>query len=193
MNINIPENYREEFDRAVDFALDKEYFTPKELAEYLEKSVLVASIMIGYMEKAGLITEGKNDEVRHTLITKGNWQSIGGKIENFTPPPKEEKKTFTPVILDKTAVDLSDIFEEAFIFGKIEVSYLNPNLFFSGEEVCPDEIQSVLVEKGGLFKKGQLIFTLLCGDEKKIPLKKKEFDKALRLKGLLDEKLGLQY
>ena len=118
MNINIPENYREEFDRAVDFALDKEYFTPKELAEYLEKSVLVASIMIGYMEKAGLITEGKNDEVRHTLITKGNWQSIGGKIENFTPPPKEEKKTFTPVILDKTAVDLSDIFEEAFIFGK---------------------------------------------------------------------------
>ena len=80
MKINIHEKHREEFDKAADFAVSAEKFTVKELAEALEISELGAAIMVGYMEKTGLVTKGKSGDVRRARIDRTEWERLEKKI-----------------------------------------------------------------------------------------------------------------
>lgn len=90
MNINIPGQFRTEFDSSANFAVEKGAFTPTELAEHIGRGVFVASIMVGYMEKAGLVTKGKGEDVRYARITLEEWDAIGRSIENYVPAPETE-------------------------------------------------------------------------------------------------------
>lgn len=162
MPINIPENHRENFDRSASFAIEMGEVTPSSLAEHLGTSTLVSSIMIGYMEKAGLVTKGKNDEPRHARITPAEWEAIGRSIENYTPAPEdvaeeEEKEETTPEEIVK---------EELYFLGKARFTFLGEvaGFFNNGEKGNFNlaELETIRLKKPRLFFKGTL--TLIFQD-----------------------------
>ena len=165
MNINIPEKYREVFDRSADFAVISGKFTPKELAKYLGVGELVASIMVGYMEKSELITKGKNDEVRRAKINLEEWERIEKKIENYIPPKEEEKESF-PVA---PTVPLPEIKGERFFGGVLTL--LQDILVIEGKEkreIALRDIEKIFILKPRFLRKGVAVFS----SEREISLKK---------------------
>ena len=181
MSVKIPESYREEFDKAMDFAVEKETFTPTQLAEYLEKSVMVASIMIGYMDKAGIITHGKNDDVRRVKVTPDEWMALDKNVENFVPPVEPVPEVFVPETVDLTLTDLSDILPEREKFFGGEIYFENGELFVAGDSVASSELSSVTLIPPRFLKKGVLVFLSDTGKEIVLPFKKKELDRAKAL------------
>lgn len=181
--INIPDKYRNEFDRSADFAINSGKFTVKELAEYLEVSELVASIMIGYMEKTELVTKGKLGEVRRARIGVDEWERIGKKIENYTPVPEEKP--------------LPEIERQLFI--KKEIYVTESALVLGENEIKYEDIREIFVFKPTLFKKGAAVFScdnVTPKDLKKRKdiffFKKKEEQRALKLCEQLASWLGIK-
>lgn len=199
MKINIPEKHREEFDRAADFAINAEKFTVKELAKALSISELAAAIMVGYMEKTGLVTKGKSDDVRRAKIDFSEWERLGKKIENYEPKPEPVPEVFLPDVKEEKLF-LSDILPEPLNFYKKRLFAEDAFLIFEGEEsfrISADDISAVFLVKPRLFRRGALIFSAEKELSKKKPreradallFSKKDFEKALTLAERLSEKL----
>lgn len=203
MNVNIPEKYREEFDRSADFAVEKEKFTPSELAEHLGKGVLVASIMVGYMEKAGLVTKGKSDDVRRARITLEEWESIGRNIERYEPVPEPEPEVFVAETVDSTELTVSDIIPEEMTFIKKTLSAEDGFIVLCDREskiaISLEDISVIFLRKGSLFKKGYISFSA-NGEKPTDPklsadtllFKKKDYDSVKELAERVAERLGTE-
>lgn len=181
MPINIPENHRENFDRSASFAIEMGEVTPSSLAERLGTSTLVSSIMIGYMEKAGLVTKGKNDEPRRARITPDEWEALGRSIENYVPLPEEvaeEKEEATP---EETVT------EELCFLGKARFTFIGEvaGFFNNGEKgnFNLSELESIRLKKPCLFFKGALILTFKDGKAEKVRFKRKERETAEKILG----------
>lgn len=182
MPINIPENHRENFDRSASFAVEMGEVTPSSLAEHLGTSTLVSSIMIGYMEKAGLVTKGKNDEPRHARITPDEWEAIGRSIENYTPAPEavaeEEEAEVSPE---------EEVKEELCFLGKARFTFLGEvaGFFNNGEKgnFNLSELDSIRLKKPFLFFKGTLKLTFKDGKVEKVRFKRKESELAEQIFG----------
>ncbi len=200
MKINIPEKHREEFDRAAEFAVKAEKFTVKELSEALEISELGAAIMVGYMEKTGLVTTGKSGDVRRARIDMAEWERLDKKIENYEPAPEPVPEVFVPEAKEEILV-LSDILPEALSFYKKKLYVEDSFLVIEGEDVIKisaDDISAIFLIKPRLFRKGALIFS----SEKELSKKKikeradtalfskKDYNKALSLAEKLSERLA---
>lgn len=190
MKINIPEKYREEFDRSADFAVNSGRFTTKELAEHLGVGELVASIMIGYMEKTELVTKGKSDEVRRARINAEEWERIGKKIENYIPLPEEERVEELPL---PSVVELPAVKNE--LFFKKSVTLTPDALVIEGEErveIALRDVAKIFVIKPRVFKKGTVVFSAdaeLVGKNKRdradaVAFKKKD---AERMQGIIEK------
>lgn len=201
MKINIPEKHREEFDRAADFAVIAEKFTVKELAEALEISELAAAIMVGYMEKTGLVTKGKSDDVRRAKLNASEWEAIGKKIENYEPKPDPVPEIFVPDVKEEKLF-LSDILPEPLTFYKKRILAEDEFLVLEGEEtvrISADDISAIFLVKPKLFKKGALIFSPEKELSKKKPKEradtllfyKKDFGKALSIAEKLSVRLSV--
>ncbi len=202
MKINIPENHREEFDRAADFAVSAERFTVKELSEALEISELGAAIMVGYMEKTGLVTEGKSGDVRRAKIDAAEWERLEKKIENYEPAPEPVPEVFLPEVKEEVLI-LSDILPEPVGFYKKRLWAEDSFLVLEGEDtvrISAHDISALFLIKPKLFKKGALIFSFEKELTKKkvkeradaILLTKKDFEKALSLAERLSERLSVK-
>lgn len=174
MSIKIPEKQRAEFDRAALLAIEKVTFTPSELAEELGMGVFVASIMVGYMEKSGLATKGKGDDVRRAKITLEEWDAIGRKIENYQPAPEPEPEIFVPEAEDDTTVDLSDIITEELFFIKKKLGASEGFITLSEGEVDTqiafDDISVIFLHRGRFFSKSTMTFS----SESEKPVKVKQ-------------------
>ncbi len=161
--INVPEKYREEFDKSADFAIIKGKFTPGELAEFLETSELVASIMIGYMEKAGLITKGKNDDVRSARITLEEWEQLGKRIENYQPLPEPEPEAFEQATEQEPEITLDDLIDDGLVFIKKKLGtgegYITVTEADCVTAIAFEDIATVFLHKGGLFTKSAITFS----------------------------------
>ncbi len=202
MNINIPEKQRQEFDRAANYAVEHQTFTPSELAVHLNTGVFVASIMVGYMEKASLVTKGKGDDVRRAKITPEEWDAIDRKIENYVPVPEPEPETFVAQPEDNTEIDITDIIPQKISFFK--KTLLAEEGFITIEEkdistaIATEDISTVFLHKGGFFRKG----TLTLSSDSQIPVKaklradtvcfkKKDYSTVKELAEKLSERLGI--
>lgn len=201
MNIRIPDKYREEFDRSADFAVRAEKFTIKELAEALEMGELAASIMVGYMEKTGLVTKGKLDDVRRARITAEEWERLDKKIENYEPLPEPEPEKFHTEVKE-VRVTLEDIIPEKLPFYKKTLEAKDSYVILSGEEevrISLDDISAFFLVKPRLFRKGALVFS----SEKELSrgklsmradtllFVKKDYEKAKKLAEALAQRLGI--
>ena len=196
--INIPDKYREEFDRSADFAVASEKFTVKELAQHLGVGELVASIMIGYMEKTGLVTKGRFDEVRRARIDMAEWERIEKKIENYIPLPEVEE---VKEIKDEQ-VTLPEIERQSFI--KKEIYVTDSALMLSDKEetaINYEDIREIFVFEPTLFKKGAIVFSCdniaprykdLKSKRGLFFFKKKEKERALKLAEELASWLGVK-
>ena len=190
MNINIPEKYRQEFDKAVLFAVERGAFTPKELASHLGASELTASIMIGYMEKALLVTGGKLNDERRALITLTEWVSIDGKIENYVPKEPEEKEqipqqvlvdepTLEPLFVKGACVSVS---EGSFVFEKGA----------DNKKIPVASLAGITVAKPRLFRRGRVVFSFEDGAQTEvIYFRKKEHKMVLSYVDELREAFSL--
>ena len=177
MSINIPEKMREDFDRSADFAIEKGEFTPGELALHLGTSTLVSSIMVGYMEKASLVTKGKNDEPRRARITREEWDAIGRRIENYIPAPEvlpeevEEEEEIPPIAK-----------EELFFLGIARFTFIGETIgFFNNGKKGNynlSELESVRLKKPFLFFKGTLTLVFKDKTTEKVRFKRAERDMA---------------
>ncbi len=179
--INIPDKYREEFDRSADFAVNSGKFTVKELAEHLGVGELVASIMVGYMEKTELVTKGKLGEVRRARIGVDEWKRIGKKIENYIPVPEEieEEKPLPEIERQK--------------FGNKEIYVTESGVvLFEEEEVLVkyEDITEISVIRPKFLKKGAIIFS--PEKEVKLHFKKKEKERAEKIAEILGNYLGVE-
>lgn len=165
--INIPDKYREEFDRSADFAVNTGKFTVKELAEHLGVGELVASIMVGYMEKTGLVTKGKAEDVRRARIDCEGWERIGKKIENYIPLPEEEPKAQPEEQAEERA--LPEVERQSFCKKEIYVTDEGIVLVEKEEtKIKYEDIAQVFVIKPAFLKKGAVVFS--C--DKEVPQKK---------------------
>ncbi len=198
MKINIPEKYREEFDRSADFAVASGKFTPKELAEYLGVGELVASIMIGYMEKTELVTKGKNDEVRRARISTKEWERIEKKIENYIPVPEKEVVETLPIATEN---ELPLIENESF-FEK-SVTLTPDSLVLEGRErveIALRDVAKIFILKPRFLKKGVAVFSASAeldgvrqaGRADAVTFKKKDTERMESLAERLSEYLGIQ-
>ncbi|MBR6633772.1 MAG: hypothetical protein IKL05_05670 [Clostridia bacterium] len=203
MNVNIPEKYRTEFDKATDFAVEKQVFAPSELAEHLGTGVLVASIMVGYMEKAGFVTKGKSDDVRRVKISLEEWDAIDRDIERFVPPYEPEPQVFTADTEDNTEIDFTDILSaETALFNK-KLGTENGLITITDKEgkiaIAPEDIATLFLHRGGLFAKG----TLTLSPDRETPVKaklradtlafkKRDYNQVKALAQGIAEKLGVE-
>ncbi len=198
MKINIPEKYREEFDRSADFAVASGKFTPKELAEHLGVGELVASIMIGYMEKTGLVTKGKNDEVRRARISAEEWEKIEKKIENYIPVPEKEAVEALPLASEN---ELPIIENESFFEKRVTLT--RDTLLLEGldrVEIALRDIAKIFILKPRFLKKGVAVFSASveldggrhAGRADAVTFKKKDFERMEALAERLSEYLGIQ-
>lgn len=199
--IKIPEKHREEFDRCAEFAIKTEKFTVKELAQELEIGELVASIMVGYMEKTGLVTKGKLDDVRKARITLEEWDSIGRKIENYEPLPEIEEEKFHAEIKE-IPLTLEDIIPQKAVFYKTEISAKDSFITLKSKEeitLSVDDIRALFLTKPGFFKKGALVFSTEEElSSKKLSLradtlifKSKDYEAVKGLALAISERLGI--
>ncbi|MBQ7897145.1 MAG: hypothetical protein IJ323_01845 [Clostridia bacterium] len=201
MNIKIPDKYREEFDRSADFAVRTGKFTVKELASELEMGELAASIMVGYMEKTGLVTKGKLDDVRRAKISLEEWERLERKIENYEPLPDPEPEKFHTEAKE-ISLTLEDVIPEGLAFYKKEISAKESFIILKGQEevrINVDDISAVFLIKPRLFKKGALVFSAEkeLGGEKlsrradTVLFGGKDFEKAEKLALAITERLGI--
>lgn len=201
MKINIPEKHREEFDRAADFAVNAEKFTVKELAASLSISELTAAIMVGYMEKAGLVTEGKSGDVRRARIDRAEWERLDKKIENYEPKPEPVPEVFLPEAKEEILL-LSDILSEPISFYKKRLWAEDSFLVLEGEDtvrISVDDVSAIFLIKPGFFRKGALIFSPEKELSKKKPreradtllFSKKNFGEVLATAERLSERLSI--
>ena len=201
MNIKIPEKHREEFDRSADFAVKAQKFTVKELAEALEMGELGASIMVGYMEKTGLVTKGKLDDVRRAKITEEEWERLDKKIENYEPLPDPEPEKFHAEAKE-TVITLSDIIPERLKFYKKELFAEDSFVVLKGDteiRINIDDISALFLIRPRLFRKGALVFSAenelssakssLRADT--VLFKKKDLKWVKTLASALSERLGI--
>lgn len=162
MNLNIPPQFRQEFDRSADFAIEKESFTPSELAAYLDRGVLVASIMVGYMEKAELVTRGKGEDVRHARITLAEWEAIDKKIENYEPVPEPEPEP-EPIPIPEPELTVADIITHKLNFiGKVLTAESSLVVLEDGEgrtDIKLDSISTLYLHRGKWFGRNTLTFS----------------------------------
>lgn len=165
MNFKIPQKQRAEFDRAAALAIKKETFTPLELSEELGTSEFIASIMVGYMEKAKLVTKGKGNDVRRARLTMEEWQAIDCMIENFIPEP--EPKITLPIATEPeplpeiTVTDL--IPEEIRLTGKTlfaEDGFITITERGSRVAIPLNDVSYLIYRKCGFFRKGSLSFSV---------------------------------
>lgn len=188
MNVKIPEKYRKEFDISADFAVEKQSFKPSELAEHLGTGVLVASIMVGYMEKAEFVSKGKNDDVRRAAISADEWEAIGRNIDMYEPKVK--------LILDDIITKplqftnkLLFVKEDKIIIskGEEEISFLAEN------------VKTIFIKKGFWLFKGCITFS----QDTEMPVKAKkrsdsmlfkacDLDSVRALADRLAERLGIK-
>ena len=162
MNITIPEKHREQFDLAANFAIEKETFTPDELAAHMNTSVLVASIMVGYMEKAGLITKGKGNDVRRAKITLDEWQAIDCSIDLFEPAPEPIQSVFVANAEAVKTIDIASLIPSERLFIKKTLSAEGESIIIDDGvpfAIPIDEITEIYLRRGGLFSKGYITFT----------------------------------
>lgn len=157
MNINIPEKHRQEFDKSADFVIEKGSATPEELATHLGTGVFVASIMIGYLEKASLVTKGRGNERRNAKITPEQWDFIDKQIERFEPIPE-------PVLTEEVKeTDISDIIPEKLRFLKktlyAEEGFITIECGKEKTAILPDDVTVIFLHKGGLFSKSTMTFS----------------------------------
>ena len=157
MNINIPEKHRQEFDKSADFVIEKGSVTPDELAKHLNTGVFVASIMIGYLEKACLVTKGRGNEERHAKITPEQWDFIDKQIERYDPAPE-------PVIAEEIKeTDISDIIPKKLKFLKktlyAEEGFITIECGKEKTAILPDDVTVIFLHKGGLFSKSTMTFS----------------------------------
>ncbi len=203
MTVKIPENHRAEFDRAADLAIAIEKFTPSELAEALGAGVFSTSVMVGYMEKAELVTKGKGDDVRRARITLDEWEAIGKKIENYIPVPEKEEEIFVPETEDKTVVSVLDIVPEP-------IEFINKKLYVAEENIAIDDgsditiifledISAIYIYKGGFFKRGFMTFspdtetpTYAKGRADTVRFKRKRYAEVRALAEKLADRLGVK-
>lgn len=203
MNVNIPEKYRNEFDKATDFAVEKQTFTPSELAEHLGVGELVASIMIGYMEKAGFVTKGKSNDVRRAKTSLEEWNAIDRDIERFVPAPEPEPEVFTADTEDSTEIDFTDILSGETDFFNKALGTENGLITITDKEgkiaIAPEDIATLFIHRGGLFAKG----TLTLSPDREIPVraktradtltfKKGDYDSVKALAQSIAERLGVE-
>ena len=202
MDINIPEKYREEFDRSADFAVKTGKFTVKELSAELNVGELVASIMIGYMEKTGHVTKGKSDDVRRAKISEEEREKMGRKKENYTPIPDPEPEKFVPEVEEKE-LTVTDIIPEKLTFFKKSLSAGEGFVIISDTEdvaISLDDISKIFVRRPSLLKKGALIFSTESELSSQKPeeradavlFEKKDLEEALSLAERLSERLGVE-
>lgn len=201
MDIKIPEKHREEFDRAADVAIALEKFTPKDLSEALGISELAAAIMVGYMEKAKLVTEGKSGDVRRAKIDMAEWERLGKKIENYTPLPEPEPEIFRTEAKD-VSFDLTDIIPQSISFYKKKL-WAEENAFvLEGEDLIripADGLSTLFFIKPRLFKKGAVVFSSEKELSKKklstradtVLFKKRDFSSALTLAEKISHELSV--
>ena len=199
--IKIPEKHRGEFDRCAEFAVKAGRFTVKELAEELEIGELVASIMVGYMEKTGLITKGRLDDVRKARITSEQWEAMDKRIENYEPLPEIVEEKFHAEIKE-IALTLEDIIPEKALFYKSEISAQDSFITIKGKEELTlplDDIRTLFFIEPRLFRKGAVVFsTEESLSSKKLTLradavifKKKDSEKVKKLASAISERLGI--
>ncbi len=85
MKINIPENHKQQFDKAIEYAIVAQSFTPADLAAHLGTGEFSASIMVGYLEKAGVVTKAKGNGTRLSRLTADAWQELGCCLDSYEP------------------------------------------------------------------------------------------------------------
>lgn len=198
MNLNIPSQFRQEFDRSADFAVEKEAFTPSELAEYLGRGRLSAEMMIRYMEKAELISKGKGEEVRRSRITAEEWDKIGRNVDNYLPAPE-------PEIIPEPEPQLTviDIITEKLDFiGRALWAEESLIVLEDGNgrtDIALDSISALYIHKGKWFGKSTLTFSA----EDEVPVrarlradtvtfKKRDWDRIKALADALAERLEIE-
>lgn len=195
MNIKIPEQFKPEFNKSADFAVEQGEFTPLQLAEYLGRGRLPAEMMVRYMENAGLITKGKGDEPRRARVTLEEWEALDRSIENYNPAP--EQKPEVPIIT------LDDIITDKIEFiGKTLHSEGSAIVISEGEKqtaVQLEDIKAIYLHKGWLFSKSTMTFS--CDEEKPVKAKRrddtvlfrnKDFEIIKKLADIMAGRLGTE-
>lgn len=199
MNLNIPSQFRQEFDRSVDFAVEKEDFTPSELAEYLGRGRLPAEMMIRYMEKAELVTKGKGDDLRHARITPEEWDAIGRRLENYVPVP-EPVKASEPEEVPEPPLTVADIIAETLEFnGRTLFAEEGLIVIEDGEgrsELPLESISAIFMHRGRWLGKSTLTFSTdgatpekAKGRRDTVTFKKRDWDRVKELADSLAERL----
>lgn len=164
MKTQIPEKYRKEFDISADFAVEKQSFRPSELADHLGTGVLVASILVGYMEKAELVTKGKNDAVRTAMITMSEWDAIGRNIDLYEPKPK---------------ISLEDVIPMPITVGNRSISAKADRVFIDEKSITAEELKAIYLHKGFWFFKSYITFS----KDAEPPVKPKKRDDTVMFAG----------
>lgn len=99
-DITVPEKYRNDFQRALDKAVELGSFSDSTLAKELDISKLNAAILIGFMDKYGFLFPSAKNEVKAVRISQEEWDNIDRDIRRYSPEPVEEKEpefTLSPI------------------------------------------------------------------------------------------------
>ena len=166
MILKIPEQFRAEFNKSADFAVERGEFTPSQLAEYLGRGLVAASMMVRYMENAELVTKGKGDDMRHARITLEEWDAIERSIENYQPTPLPEPEVIPEAVEEVAvvpAVTVDDIIPHRLEFiGKTLWAEQGTVTISDGSQqtvITLEEIRTVYIHKGWLFGKSSMTFS----------------------------------
>ncbi len=152
---SVPEKYRDEFQKALDCAVELGSFSDTSLANELNISRLNAAIFIGFMEKYEFLFPSAKNEVKTVRISESEWEALGRNIELYVPEPIEEEPVFSLSEFDRIVVK-KDNWVEIVPDGVMIVSGEN-SLFIPAEEVTLPHFK-----KAGFFKKGFIFFGNPC-------------------------------
>lgn len=153
---NVPEKYREDFQKALDKAVELGSFSDATLAQELNISRLNAAILIGFMEKYEFLYPSAKNEVKSVRLASDEWEKIDRDIERYVPASLEEKEpefllTPTPTItaLYKKTIEVS---EEGIMIRDTKTSMFIP----------AEEVKLPYFRKAGFFRRGFIYFGEVC-------------------------------